>query len=109
MRRILTKKGSIIYPVNCSLETEKMARGDTTHGTSAGTRDKRAKFVALAEGRTAAAIKAIRTIGKLGNQSHYEYTEADVRKIAAALTKEIDAMKTRMLSRGGKETIEFKL
>ena len=74
-----------------------------------GARDKRAKFVTLAESRTAAAIKAIRVIAKLGNQSHYEYTEADVRKIAAALNKEVDAMKTRMMSRGGKETVEFKL
>jgi hypothetical protein len=86
-----------------------MARDHAPPGNGAQPRDKRGKFVILAESRTAAAIKAIRTIGKLGNQSHYEYSEADVRKIAAALTKEIDAMKTRMLSRGGKETIEFKL
>jgi len=87
----------------------KMARGHTGSSDQGGVRDKRTKFVTLAESRTAAAIKAIRVIAKLGNQSHYEYSEADVRKIAAALNKEVDAMKTRMLSRGGKETIEFKL
>lgn len=86
-----------------------MTRENATQEGSASARDKRAKFVSLAESRTAAAIKAIRTIGKLGNQSHYEYSEADVRKIAAALNKEIEAMKTRMLSRGGKETVDFKL
>jgi hypothetical protein len=32
-----------------------------------------------------------------------------VRKITAALTKEIEILKTRMSSSGGKETIEFKL
>ena len=83
-----------------------MAHGGSERGDG---QDKRTKFVSLAESRTAAAIKAIRVIAKLGNQSHYDYTEADVRKIAAALNKEIDAMKTRMMSRGGKETVEFKL
>ena len=70
---------------------------------------KRAKFVELAENRTRNAIKAIRVISKLGNKSAYEYTEADVRKIATALAKEIDALKVRMLSTGGKEAVEFKL
>ena len=86
-----------------------MARADTDKIDQAGTRDKRSKFVSLAESRTAAAIKAIRVIAKLGNHSHYDYTESDVRKIATALNKEVDAMRTRMLSRGGKETVEFKL
>ena len=86
-----------------------MARADTDQTDRRGARDKRAKFVSLAEGRTAAAIKAIRVIAKLGNQPHYEYSEADVRKIAAALNKEVDAMKTRMMTRGGKETVEFKM
>lgn len=86
-----------------------MARGSNDRGAEAEAKDKRAKFVSLAESRTAAAIKAIRVIAKLGNQSHYDYSEADIRKIAGALTKEIDAMKTRMMSRGGKETVEFKL
>ncbi|MEO3433214.1 hypothetical protein [Inquilinus sp. CAU 1745] len=86
-----------------------MVRGIDVKITKNAVRDKRGKFVSLAESRTVSAIKAIRVIGKLGNHSHYEYTEADVRKIAAALTREIDAMKTRMLSRGGKEEVEFKL
>jgi hypothetical protein len=70
---------------------------------------KREKFVALAESRTRTAIKAIRTIAKLGNRNAYEYTEADVKRIAAALSKEIDALKARMLSTGGKEIVDFKL
>jgi hypothetical protein len=85
-----------------------MARDDTQK-KSGSMADKRERFVKLAEGRTATAIKAIRVIGKLGNRSHYDYSEADVRKIAVALSKEIDSMKTRMLSRGGKDVIEFKL
>jgi ribosomal protein L7/L12 len=70
---------------------------------------KREKFVHLAEKRTKNAIKAIRIIGKLGNKNAYEFTEADVKRIAAALSKEIDALKARMLSTGAKEAIDFKL
>jgi hypothetical protein len=70
---------------------------------------RREKFVKLAESRTANAIKAIRVIGKLANKSAYEFSDADVRKIVAALNREIDAMRTRMTSSGGKETIDFKL
>lgn len=71
--------------------------------------EKRAKFVQLAERRTVNAIKAVRVIGKLGNRAAYEYTEADVKKIAAALTREVEALKARMLSTGAKETIDFGL
>lgn len=70
---------------------------------------KREKFVQLAESRTRNAIKAIRVIAKLGNRSAYEFSEADVRKIAGALAKEIDALKARMLSSGGREAVDFKL
>lgn len=77
---------------------------DTEKGSS-----KRDKFVALAGSRTVNAIRAIRVIGKLGNRSAYEYTEADVKKIASALNKEVEALKARMLSTGAKETIEFEL
>lgn len=75
---------------------------------SAGT-SKREKFVRLAEARTAKAIQAIRVIGKLGNRAAYDFDEADVRKIAAALTKEVDALKARMSAKDGREYIEFKL
>lgn len=71
--------------------------------------EKRKKFVQLAENRTINAIRAIRVIGKLGNRSHYEYNEADVKKIVSALTKEIDALKARMTDKAGKASVEFKL
>lgn len=76
---------------------------------SAPPRDRRAKFVELAEKRTVNAIKAIRVIGKLGNKAHYQYDEADVKKIVNALSREIDALKARMLSTGNKEAVDFKL
>lgn len=72
-------------------------------------RDKRKKFVELAERRTRNAIRSIRTIARLGNKSAYEYDESDVKKITAALMKEIEILRARMSASGGKEAIEFKL
>ncbi len=72
-------------------------------------RDKRSKFVELAESRTTNALRAIRVIGKLGNPSAYDYDETDVKKIVGALTKEIDDLKARMMKKGGKSAVEFKL
>jgi hypothetical protein len=71
--------------------------------------EKRAKFVEIAQRRTNSAIKAIRVIGKLGNKSAYDYTEEDVKKIAGALSKEIEALRARMLTRGSKDVVDFKL
>lgn len=70
---------------------------------------KRQKFVELAESRTVNAIKAIRIIGKLGNKNAYQFDDSDVQKIVRALNKEVDALKARMSSSGGKESVEFKL
>lgn len=60
---------------------------------------KRAKFVRLVDPRTKRAIRAIRLIGQLGhpgNRSHYEYGMADIQKISAALTEEVEEMAQRM-------------
>jgi hypothetical protein len=71
--------------------------------------EKRGKFVKLAENRTKNAIKAIRVIGKLGNKNAYQFDDSDVQKIIRALSKEVDALKARMSSTGGKEAVDFKL
>jgi hypothetical protein len=71
--------------------------------------EKREKFVNLAENRTRNAIKAIRVIGKLGNKNAYQFDDSDVQKIIRALSKELDALKARMSSTGGKEAVDFKL
>jgi ribosomal protein L7/L12 len=70
---------------------------------------KREKFIELAESRTRNAIRAIRVIAKLGNKNAYEYSEADVKKIASALNKEVEAMKARMSQSGSKESVDFSL
>jgi hypothetical protein len=72
-------------------------------------RKKREKFVELAENRTRNAIRMIRVIGKLGNRNAYEYDDSDVQKIVRALSREVEALKARMSSSGGKEAVDFKL
>lgn len=72
-------------------------------------RDKRGKFVELAEARVNRAIKDIRLIGNLANRSAYEYSEEDARKIFRTLQRELEAARARFTGdTGGKET-EFKL
>jgi hypothetical protein len=85
---------------------EKIAKSENKQSDRA---ERRKKFIKLAESRTRNAIRAIRTIGKLGNKNAYEYSEADVKKIAAALSKEIEAMKVRMCQSGGKQEVDFAL
>lgn len=72
-------------------------------------RDKRAKFVEIATRRVNRAIKEIRLISNLSNRSAYEYTDDDIRKIARALQKELDAMKGRFESPGRVADSEFSL
>ena len=71
--------------------------------------EKRSKFVELAERRTKNAIKSIRVIGKLGNPFAYEYHDTDVKKIVAALNKEIDDLKAKFASKSSKAAVDFKL
>ena len=81
----------------------------TATSSSSSKADKREKFVNLAENRTRNAIRSIRIIGKLGNKNAYQFDDSDVQKIIRALTKEIDALKARMSSNSGKESVDFKL
>lgn len=72
-------------------------------------RDKRNKFVGLAEARVNRAIKDIRLIGNLANRGAYTYEEEDVRKIFKALQKELDAAKARFTGDAGGKDNEFTL
>lgn len=58
-------------------------------------RDKRGKFVELAEARVNRAIHDFRLIGNLSNRGAYAYSEEDVRKIFRTLQKELDTAKAR--------------
>ena len=69
---------------------------------------KREKFVRLAEGRTEAALNAIRKIGNLSNRRAYEYEEADIKKISKALRDAITEVERRF-SPAGNQPDKFKL
>lgn len=72
-------------------------------------RDKRAKFVELAEARVAKAIKTIRLIGNLSNRNNYEFGSSDVSKIISALEAELRDLRLRFKSDPGKAAPTFKL
>lgn len=74
-----------------------------------GKRDRRERFVELAEKRVNRALKDIQLIGNLSNRSNYEYDEADVRKIHGTLRSALKDMKARFDRRAGDQDPEFKL
>jgi hypothetical protein len=69
---------------------------------------KRSKFIKLAEGRTQAALSAIRKIGNLSNRRAYSYTDADVKKIAKVLRDAI-ADTERKFGSSSEQTDRFTL
>lgn len=69
---------------------------------------KRDNFVRLAEGRTQIALDAIRKLGNLSNKRAYEYTDADIRKIAKALKEAVSDLEKRFGS-STESTETFKL
>ena len=72
-------------------------------------KNKREKFIALAEARVTRTIKDIRLIGNLSNKSAYTYTGDDVRQIFRALQKELDSAKARFGEGSSAGSDTFKL
>ena len=72
-------------------------------------RDKRKKFVQLAEARVTRVIAQLRLVGNLSNRSAYDFNEDDVRKIFRTLQKELDTAKSRFGGEGAARDGEFKL
>lgn len=72
-------------------------------------RDKRKKFVELAEARVSRASKDLQLIGNLSNRNSYDYSEQDVREIFKALQKELDAAKGRFSDKGEAGSDGFRL
>jgi hypothetical protein len=71
--------------------------------------DRRQKFVKLAEARVNKALNEIQLIGNLSNTSAYEFTDADVRKMFAALQKGLETAKARYSREGEAAGREFRL
>ncbi|MDO8772313.1 MAG: hypothetical protein Q7K57_27150 [Burkholderiaceae bacterium] len=72
-------------------------------------RDKRGKFIELANNRVNRTIKDLRLIGNLANRASYEYTEEDARKILRALQREMDDLKLRFRGEDQSEDNLFNL
>lgn len=72
-------------------------------------RDKRAKFVELAESRVNRAIKDLRLIGNLSNRSAYEYSEDDIARIFRAIQRELDNAKSRFATSRTSDSDSFRL
>lgn len=73
------------------------------------TRDKRTKFVELAEKRVNRLLRDIRLIGNLSNRSNYKYTPEDIRKIFGAIENEVRTTKHRFESGASGVEPTFKL
>ncbi len=72
-------------------------------------RDKRKKFVELAEKRVNNALKQIELIGNLSNRSNYEYDEEDYKKIFRVIENEVREMKRRFTDANETQKKKFKL
>ena len=56
---------------------------------------KRDRFVRLAEARTNKILEMMRLLGNCSSKANYEYTDEDVKKIFAALEKELKNTKNK--------------
>lgn len=71
--------------------------------------EKREKFVRLAEGRTQAALDAIRKLGNLANTRAYEYDTEDIKKIVKALREATNQIERKFGSSSGGREDKFTL
>lgn len=72
-------------------------------------RDRRERFVSLAEARTEKALNAIRLLGNLSNKTNYDYNEADAAQIVKALEFEIKTLKAKFSESSDGRQNTFKL
>jgi hypothetical protein len=72
-------------------------------------RDKRAKFVELANKRVTRSIRDLKLVGNLANKGAYDFSDEDAKKIIRALQKEVDSIRARFGDKGGTSSFEFSL
>jgi len=72
-------------------------------------RDKRAKFVELANKRVTKSIKDLKLVGNLANKANYEFTDGDAKKIVRALQREVDSVRARFADTASESSHEFNL
>lgn len=71
--------------------------------TAANGNGKAEKFKHLAERRTSSLIKNARALGRLSRRSSYEYTDAQLVKIFAAIRAEIDEAEAKFAPQDKKQ------
>ena len=72
-------------------------------------RDKRKKFIELAEKRVNRLLKELRLVGNLSNRSNYQFSDEDVRKIFLAIENELKVTRKRFETAGSSDEATFKL
>lgn len=73
-------------------------------------RNKRSRFVDLAQARVTKATQMLRLIGNLSNLNNYEYSEEDAQKIFSALESEMKLLKAKFQTAMSKKAAnEFRL
>ena len=72
-------------------------------------RDKRQKFVDLAESRVTRLLNEVRLIGNLSNRNNYQYGAEDVARIFAAIEAEIRIARKRFDVATASDERQFKL
>lgn len=72
-------------------------------------RDKRAKFVELANKRVNRAIKDLELVANLANRRNYEFDEEQAKKIVKALQNQMDLLKQSFLSGNSTRQVTFEL
>jgi hypothetical protein len=77
--------------------------------TQPSARDKRAKFIELANKRVNRAIKDLELVGNLANKRNYEYDGEQARKIVKALQHELDLVKQSFQSGSSGTQTTFEL
>jgi hypothetical protein len=76
---------------------------------SSSSRDKRERFVTLAEKRVNRLLKDIRLLGNLSNKNNYVYTDGDARKIFAALEGELKSVRRKFEGSAVESSNSFQL
>ena len=72
-------------------------------------RDKRKKFIELAEKRVNRLLKEIRLVGNLSNRSNYTFDDDEVKKIFVAIENEVKVARRRFETSSASDEATFKL
>ena len=72
-------------------------------------RDKRAKFIELANKRVTKCVKDMKLVGNLANRANYEFSDEDTKKIVRALQREVDSIRSRFADNGSAADLDFSL